>query len=267
MTQRKCDFILTLMLGLQTAIEPDLLWKREREREKEEARRVLQAADARAAHDASPFAAIQSAVMRSFMSPDAHEPPAPTAPAAADGAPGEAGGRPTGEAAVEEGKSAEKAAAAVAGVKLRRPSSREQGPGGSASVSMSSGGGSRGCEEAGWEEAGIEHRTFQIPQLLKKIKKSSSSPSREAMGCHNIWDETHSVWGQRHSCSPLVPLLPPCLLAAAPPVPLPLLSPSPLPLPPRQAASEDRLSASPNKGEPPPPPPLWRAWFVLAPHA
>ena len=46
MTQRKCDFILTLMLGLQTAIEPDLIWKRERAREKEEARRALAAAQA-----------------------------------------------------------------------------------------------------------------------------------------------------------------------------------------------------------------------------
>lgn len=46
MTQRKCDFILTLMLGLQTAIEPDLIWKRERAREKEEARRALAAAEA-----------------------------------------------------------------------------------------------------------------------------------------------------------------------------------------------------------------------------
>ena len=46
MTQRKCDFILTLMLGLQTAIEPDLIWKRERAREKEEARRALEEAEA-----------------------------------------------------------------------------------------------------------------------------------------------------------------------------------------------------------------------------
>ena len=34
------------MLGLQTAIEPDLIWKRERAREKEEARRALAAAEA-----------------------------------------------------------------------------------------------------------------------------------------------------------------------------------------------------------------------------
>ena len=86
MTQRKCDFILTLMLGLQTAIEPDIVWKRERERERAEAaaRKAQKQASKAAAKDTappSPLATLQHVVLRSFMSP----PPWQGPPAGAEG--------------------------------------------------------------------------------------------------------------------------------------------------------------------------------------
>lgn len=70
---------------------------------------------------------------------------------------------------------------------------------------------SRGESEAGggWEEAGVEHRTFRIPQLLKKIKKSSSSSRETVASRDDVWDERHSVWGQPHSCQSCAPLVRP----------------------------------------------------------
>ena len=151
MTQRKCDFILTLMLGLQTAIEPDIVWKRERERERAEAaaRKAQKQASKAAAKDtapSSPLATLQHVVLRSFMAP----PPWQGLPAGAEG-----------------GLREEFADNSLP----KFPSCGEFG-----SMLM---------------EGGVEHRTFEIPQLLyrKNVASSASFHSDDDVG------------GDRSSCS------------------------------------------------------------------
>ena len=61
LTQRKCDFILTLMLGLQTAIEPDLARQRQRDAARADAAHAVADKDA-----ASPLAAF-GGILRSFV--------------------------------------------------------------------------------------------------------------------------------------------------------------------------------------------------------